>query len=178
VSGATGAPSALATGTHSSPAKPAPPSGQPKPPTPPKPVDAAHSIVFSVHVAAGASTSDTAPQFVNVSLICVPTGETVDIAGYPNPIPLYAPQLSWEAKNATGMALSIDNPGLVGAYETYTDWHGSTMLGSGCYTDNGSHRLDLYTVGGAGTAAHVVIMEHGTLSEPVEPPFAQPSATH
>jgi hypothetical protein len=119
-------------------------------------------------------TGSSAPYFVSASLQCVVT----DHESFPGEkdIPLYQPQLSWELKNATGMALSIDNPGLVGSYGTY-DWHGTLILGAGCYTDEGTHTVVLYSVGDTGLqVAQFTIHETGTMTRPTPPPFAYPTA--
>ena len=116
-------------------------------------------------------TLSTAPRFLHASLKCVVTDHE-SFPGEAN-IPLYQPELTWELKNATGMALSIDNPGLVGSYGSY-DWHGTLILGAGCYTDEGTHTIVLYSTGGS-QQVQVTIHEKGTMTRPTPPPFAYPT---
>jgi hypothetical protein len=73
-----------------------------------------------------------------------------------------SPTLSWVVSNATGVAISVDNPGQVGTYGTYNTPTGSQEMPLiACTGDRGSvitHRYDVYTVGGsAGQRAHRTI---------------------
>jgi hypothetical protein len=106
-----------------------------------------------------------------------------DLPGLPHTA-LYSPIVTWKATNATGMALSIDNPGLVGSYGTYGP-SGSMDLYAGCYKDEGTHTITAYTVGGTGPQAHQTITKTGTMIRPTAPPFATttsprplPSSSH
>lgn len=71
------------------------------------------------------------------------------------------PKLVWKVSNATGVAISVDDPSGVGSYGTYPVTAGSQdMPLIGCTGARGStitHRYDLYTVGGAGAPAHQTI---------------------
>jgi len=83
--------------------------------------------------------------------------------------------LSYEVVNATGMALSIDNPGIVGSYGTY-DWHGTIEIPNlGCYLVNGEQIYTLYTVGGTGPQASKTITRTGTHTAITPPPFSTPT---
>jgi hypothetical protein len=85
--------------------------------------------------------------------------------------------LSYEVVNATGMALSIDNPGIVGSFGTY-DWHGTIEIPSnGCYASYGEQTYSLYTVGGTGPQASRTITRTGTYTAITPPPFSTPT-TH
>src|SRR5580700_10971870 len=70
-------------------------------------------------------TSGGSPTTAGVPApLIVQARDTCVITSYENlpgqsHVPLYSPQLSWNIEHATGMALSIDNPGLVGSYGTY-----------------------------------------------------------
>ena len=87
----------------------------------------------------------------------------------------YHENLSYEMANATGMALSIDNPGLVGSFGTY-GWHGTIEIPSlGCYSVNGPQTYTLYTVGGTGPQASVTIVRTGTYTAITPPPFSLPT---
>jgi len=140
-----------------------------------KPINPAHAVVYTIHFVTPSSTpTDSTPVFVrgSVSLVCVPDPDDyVEIPGQ-GKVHIYHPQLSWETKNATNMALSVDNPDLVGAYDTYF-WHGSTELGDGCYKNTKQHRLDLYAIGSDGKPGeHMYILEApGLLDYPTPPPF-------
>jgi hypothetical protein len=64
------------------------------------------------------------------------------------------PTLGWQVVNATGVALSVDNPGMVGSAGTYVSPIGTRELPFiACVGDPGTvitHRYDVYTVGGTG----------------------------
>jgi hypothetical protein len=97
-----------------------------------------------------------------------------DLPGLPHTA-LYSPIITWKVTNATGMALSIDNPGLVGSYGTYGP-SGSMDLYGGCYSDEGTHTITAYTVGGTGPQAHQTITKTGTMTRPTAPSFATTTA--
>jgi hypothetical protein len=146
-------------------------------PAPPGSADSAlpsTSTSTSVLGTTTAGGSSKSPAFVSVTLTCVVTGH-VSFPGESN-IATYQPQLSWQLKNATGMALSIDNPGLIGAYGTFSS-HGSITLGGGCYTSDGTQTLTLVSIGGTGPRAVKTIHEKGTLIMPSPPPFANPTSS-
>lgn len=150
------------------------------------PINPAHAVVYTIHfVTPSTAPTDTTPVFVHgsVSLQCVPDpNDTVYIPGQGN-VAIYHPVLAWETKNATNMALSVDNPDLVGAYDTYS-WHGTAQLGDGCYKNNKRHQLDLYAIGSDNKPGeHIVITEApGLLDYPTPPPFSggtpSPAPTH
>lgn len=80
--------------------------------------------------------------------------------------------VSWELANATGMALSVDNPGLVGSYGTYS-WHGSQDLSDlGCYAGDRTQDIELYSVGGNGNRAKKTFHVHENHNRISPPPFA------
>jgi hypothetical protein len=57
----------------------------------------------------------------------------------------------WKLSGATGAALSVDNPGVVGSYRSYTGTTGTETLNFSCGGGPGStetHVYTLYTVGG------------------------------
>jgi hypothetical protein len=112
------------------------------------------------------------PAFTRFTLTCVVVGHE-DLPGMPN-TPMYAPLLTWHVAHATGMALSVDNPGLVGSYGTYGP-DGSLPFVGGCYTDEGSHTITAYSIGGTGQRAVQTIHEEGTMTRPTPPPFSSPS---
>ena len=79
------------------------------------------------------------------------------------------------------MALSVDNPGLVGSYGTYS-WHGSQDLSElGCYADDRVQDIELYSTGGNGNQAKKtfhVHENHHRITPIAPPPFAgNPSTT-
>ncbi|GGQ76982.1 hypothetical protein [Couchioplanes azureus] len=59
--------------------------------------------------------------------------------------------VQWKLSGATGAALSVDNPGVVGSYRSYTGTTGTETLNFSCGGGPGStetHVYTLYTVGG------------------------------
>jgi hypothetical protein len=93
-----------------------------------------------------------------------------DLPGMPH-TPLYQPKLTWHVTHATGMALSVDNPGIVGSYGTYAA-QGTLMLGGGCYTDDDPTTITFYSVGGTGPRVHRTIVLTPTRTRPTAPPLA------
>jgi hypothetical protein len=93
-----------------------------------------------------------------------------DLPGMPH-TPMYQPKLTWHVTHATGMALSVDNPGLVGSYGTYAA-QGTLMLGGGCYTDGDPTTITFYSVGGIGSRVHRTIVLTPTMTRPTAPPLA------
>jgi hypothetical protein len=124
------------------------------------------------HPTSGTGAPANAPA-VSFSYSCEITSYE-DLPGLPHTA-LYSPIITWKTTNATGMALSIDNPGLVGSYGTYGP-SGSMDLYAGCYKDEGTHTISAYTVGGTGPQAHQTITKTGTMVRPTTPPFATTSA--
>jgi hypothetical protein len=60
--------------------------------------------------------------------------------------------VEWKVSGATGAALSVDNPGIVGSYRSYDGTTGSETLYAGCGGSPGStekHTYTIYTVGGS-----------------------------
>ncbi|HEX3791551.1 MAG TPA: hypothetical protein VHW44_27065 [Pseudonocardiaceae bacterium] len=120
------------------------------------------------------STSGTGST-VTASAKCV-ISDYEDLPGMPH-TPLYQPRLTWLVTHATGMALSVDNPGLVGSYGTYGA-QGSLLLGGGCYQDEGgSTTITFYSVGTAGPRVHRTIVLTPTMTRPTPPPFATGTTT-
>jgi hypothetical protein len=97
-----------------------------------------------------------------------------DLPGMPH-TPMYQPKLTWTVSHATGMALSVDNPGIVGSYGTYGA-HGTMLLGDGCYKGSNDTIVTFYSVGGVGAQVHRTIVIHPTMTRPVAPPFASPTS--
>jgi hypothetical protein len=93
-----------------------------------------------------------------------------DLPGMPH-TPLYQPKLTWHVTHATGMALSVDNPGIVGSYGTYAA-QGTLMLGGGCYTDGDPTTITFYSVGGTGPRVHRTVVLTPTRTRPTAPPLA------
>jgi hypothetical protein len=117
----------------------------------------------------GSSTTITA------SATCV-IADYEDLPGIPH-TPLYQPKLTWHVTHATGMALSVDNPGLVGSYGTYAA-QGTLMLGGGCYKDeDDSTTITFYSVGSAGPRVHRTIVLNPTMNRPTAPPLANQTTT-
>jgi hypothetical protein len=155
------------------------------------PVSSASPTTQATATATSASTSDSATvvhgtsssagggavptNTVTATATCV-VADHEDLPGMPN-TPLYQPKLTWHVTHATGMALSVDNPGIVGSYGTYAA-QGTLMLGGGCYTDEGgSTTITFYSVGGAGPRAHRTIVLNPTLRRPTAPPLADQTPT-
>jgi hypothetical protein len=93
-----------------------------------------------------------------------------DLPGMPH-TPLYQPKLTWHVTHATGMALSVDNPGLVGSYGTYGA-SGTLTLGGGCYTDGDATTITFYSVGSTGPMVHKTVVLTPTMTRPTAPPLA------
>ncbi|MBK9157682.1 MAG: hypothetical protein IPM11_06080 [Micropruina sp.] len=71
-----------------------------------------------------------------------------------------APKATWTTRNATGMAISIDNPDLVAAYGKYAASGSLAMPAIACRGNVGdviTHRYDFWTMGGKGTADHRIV---------------------
>lgn len=116
----------------------------------------------------GGSDSDRAPRFVSATAVCTLDPSDTSAASFGT----YHLIVSWELANATGMALSVDNPGIVGSYGTY-GWHGTQDLSSlGCYADDRVQDIELYSVGGSGPTAHKVFHVHENHEKVPPPPFA------
>jgi hypothetical protein len=122
-----------------------------------------------------AGGTSTAWSTVTASATCV-VADYEDLPGMPH-TPLYQPKLTWHVTHATGMALSVDNPGIVGSYGTYAA-QGTLMLGGGCYADeDDSTTITFYSAGGTGPRAHRTIVLNPTLRRPTAPPLAGQAAT-
>ena len=76
----------------------------------------------------------------------------------------YHENLTYAVANATGMALSVDNPGIVGSFGSYGPQGTIELPDLGCYTGNGEQTYTLYTVGGSGPQASKTIRKTGTHS--------------
>ncbi|MTD16047.1 hypothetical protein GIS00_19095 [Nakamurella sp. YIM 132087] len=109
-----------------------------------------------------------APEIVSAEITCsIPEGATE-----------YSAFLTYEVANADAMALSIDNPGIVGSYGTY-DWHGTIEIpANGCYAEYGEQTYTLTTVGGEGEPATLTITRTGEYTKQSTPPFAPGGAEY
>jgi hypothetical protein len=93
--------------------------------------------------------------------------------------------VEWSMTGVTGAALSVDNPGLVGSYRSYTGTTGSEELFFSCGGAPGtteSHVYTIYTVGG-GPRRSVTINAKATVPNPATtptgyPPSSAPPAGH
>lgn len=126
-------------------------------------------LLTSTSSVAATGHASHAPTFVTAKVKCVVI-EHVDYPGLKN-VPIYAPKVTWKLKHATGMALSVNDPHLVGSYGTYAGKSGSVILGAGCYQDEGTSTITLYSVGGHGKRAHKTIVKTGTKTRINPPPF-------
>jgi hypothetical protein len=129
-------------------------------------------LLASTNSVAAVAHKTAAPKIVSASVKCVVTSHE-DLPGLPN-VPLYSPKVSWKVTHATGMALSVDDPNLIGSYGTYGKT-GSLILGGGCYKRDGKTTLTFNTVGGHGKRAHKTIVFKGTKKHVTPPPFGEPS---
>jgi len=85
--------------------------------------------------------------------------------------------IEWKVSGATGAALSVDNPGIVGSYRTYDGTTGSETLYAGCGGSPGStekHTYTIYTVGGSPQRSATLT---ATLTVPGATPTPTPSRT-
>lgn len=69
--------------------------------------------------------------------------------------------LYYSVAHATGMALSVDNPGIVGSFGTYGPSGTIDLPDNGCYASYGEQTYDLYTVGGVEPQAVVNLTRTG-----------------
>jgi hypothetical protein len=129
-------------------------------------------LLASTNSVAAVAHKPVPPKIVSASVKCVVTSHE-NLPGLPN-VPLYSPKVSWKVTHATGMALSVDDPNLVGSYGTFGK-SGSVILGGGCYKGDGKTTLTFNTVGGHGKRAHKTIVFHGKKTVPTPPPFGSPS---
>jgi hypothetical protein len=83
-------------------------------------------------------------------------------------------RIAWQTSGATGVALSVDNPGLVGSYGSYGP-SGSQEFTFGCGGSAGStesHTYEIYTISSAGTRKHasltasVTVPDRSTVTKP------------
>jgi hypothetical protein len=88
--------------------------------------------------------TDTGPRIVYFRLRqqpkCGPSG------------PVQPAVIEWKVSGATGAALSVDNPGIVGSYRSYPGTTGSETLTFSCPLPAGtteSHVYTIYTTGGS-----------------------------
>ena len=101
----------------------------------------------------GGGSGSTAPAFVSLEISCSRADNQSD----------YQEFVKYELANATGLAISVDNPGAVGGYKTVDGAKGMVELpNNGCYSDAGEQVYDFDTVGGSGKAAHKEIKRTGT----------------
>lgn len=102
----------------------------------------------------GDRPAPAAPKITEASLACSKQDDGT-----------YHLTLRWAITNATGLALSVDNPGGVGSFGTYEGTGGQVDLPSNaCYSDAGSQEFDLQTVGGADPQATRVLNFNGGFS--------------
>lgn len=95
---------------------------------------------------------------------------------------LVTPKLTWHTVGTSGAAVSVDNPGLVGAFGSYDGDGTLDMPTIACSGTAGSHtaphRYDLDTIGGVGhdhATRSVSMTVHVTLPPPVTmPPVTAP----
>ena len=86
------------------------------------------------------------------------------------------PVVAWSTTNATGVALSIDDPGLQGASGDYGPSGSISPTSVGCDSAPGTvitHYYDLWTLGGTGSPAHRSTVLHVTV---VAPPSSSSSS--
>jgi hypothetical protein len=86
--------------------------------------------------------------------------------------------VEWKVSGATGAALSVDNPGIVGSYRSYQGATGSETLHFSCGGRPGtreSHVYTIYTVGGA-TQKSQTINATATVPGAAATPTPTPSA--
>ena len=101
----------------------------------------------------GGGSGSTAPAFVSLEISCSRADSKSD----------YQEFVKYELANATGLAISVDNPGAVGGYKTVDGAKGTVELpNNGCYSDAGEQVYDFDTVGGSGKAAHKEIKRTGS----------------
>lgn len=123
----------------------------------------------------GSTTHGGTSTTITATATCV-IADYEDLPGMPH-TPLYQPKLTWHVTHATGMALSVDNPGLVGSYGTYAA-QGTLMLGGGCYQDeDDSTTITFYSVGSTGPRVHRTIVLNPTMTRPTAPPLANQTTT-
>jgi len=92
---------------------------------------------------------------------------------------IYNMTLYYSVANADGMALSIDNPGIVGSFGTYGPTGTIDIPNLGCYAENGEQTYDLYTTGGTGPQAVVNLTRTGTATlngDPASDPASEEPA--
>jgi hypothetical protein len=87
-----------------------------------------------------------------------------------------SPVLSWRVSNASGISLSVDDPGEIGAYGTYGKSGSISPTSVGCSAAPGTvitHYFDIWTRGGTGPQAHrqitvtiTIVPAPGTSSSP------------
>lgn len=125
----------------------------------------------------GGGASGSAPRIDQFAMACAAQG-TEDIPGLGTVPNDYEPVLTWHVTNATGVALSVDAPNMVGSYGTFQTAAGTKVIGAGgCEKGQGTHTFTLYTVGGTGPRAQRTLQLTGTHTEPTAPPYAYPSPT-
>jgi hypothetical protein len=81
---------------------------------------------------------------------------------YSNADSTYHEFIAWKTSNDTGIALSIDNPGVVGSYGQYGPSGSQEIPSLGCYAGNGPQTYTIFTVGGTGPRAQRTITRTGT----------------
>lgn len=64
----------------------------------------------------------------------------------------YTPVLTWRTAQDTGIALSVDNPGVVGSYGQYGPSGTTELPPNGCEPSAGEQTYTITTVGGTGPA--------------------------
>ena len=102
----------------------------------------------------GSGNGSSAPAIASASVSC----------DFSDSDQTYHENLTYRVANATGMALSVDNPGIVGSFGTYGPKGTIELPDLGCYLGNGEQTYTLYTVGGSGPQASKTIKRTGTHS--------------
>ena len=93
--------------------------------------------------AATRTSTPSAPTIDSVSVQCV----------YRKTAAAYVPVLSWQTSHDTGVAVSVDNPGVVGSYGRYGPDGTTDLPPAGCAPGAGPQTYTVTTVGGTGPAA-------------------------
>lgn len=86
--------------------------------------------------------------------------------------------IEWKVSGATGAALSVDNPGVVGSYRSYHDTSGSETLPFSCGGAAEKHTYTIYTTGGSPQRSQTITASVAANVTPSDPPktSSKPSA--
>jgi RNA polymerase sigma factor (sigma-70 family) len=109
----------------------------------------------------GATSAPAGPRIDSMTVRCA---YSTDTGGY-------APVLTWSSARDTGIALSVDNPGVVGSYGP----SGTTELPpNGCEPSAGEQTYTITTIGGTGPAASRTIHWNPPAALPTPTPSPSP----